>query len=569
MPTKKTKVSRTAPKKGSGFQFRWWMALILIGVVAVIGILILRFSNAAAGSYTWYYNTPLSTAVLPGFANAKAVVQADESFVQVVGGEPNQSGATIRVRWQINNGNKPTGSFRGEVYIDGQPVYNEVFVVGQNERKWIESRDIDVAAGSNLTYKAAAESGTPTLEQITRYTINSQSFAVGGVPNTGANPGGGGTPTTTQPVRLGSCGQPLPQGESGNTPQKCNNAPSAPKPQPVYSGVVNIKVGGYSADIASSCIPQSGQFPQVCPNYGQWHFINGIGDQAKMRAQGVGSVQDIGAWQLNSNGNICGVQSNIELSLPWSGHNGGLYVNTCDFWLKTLNYQYPPCDAYNSSCDDANWTTWNSVPDTVWTYRKNNFNTVCYTRITQSNGQHKYTNARFCPSFDSGNFRLKLPSAGKFSWLNQFVPPGAPTYNPIYPQRDDPVIQNCSAQFKVQGGCPLQKNTIKIASDWLGIPSPNGNKKICVYTAGLSNPSALNGKLAIKITAANSRVIGILKPTYQPVLSGDGKSYQAYCQDLKGKADYKFADIYVEGSEFGMPAGAENARAVEYWSWPQ
>jgi hypothetical protein len=51
MPIKKTKVSRTAPKKGGGFQFRWWMALILIGVVAVIGVLILRFSHASNNYY--------------------------------------------------------------------------------------------------------------------------------------------------------------------------------------------------------------------------------------------------------------------------------------------------------------------------------------------------------------------------------------------------------------------------------------------------------------------------------------------------------------------------------------
>jgi len=32
------------------FKFKWWMALILVGVVAILGIVILRFSYAGAGS---------------------------------------------------------------------------------------------------------------------------------------------------------------------------------------------------------------------------------------------------------------------------------------------------------------------------------------------------------------------------------------------------------------------------------------------------------------------------------------------------------------------------------------
>jgi murein DD-endopeptidase MepM/ murein hydrolase activator NlpD len=48
MPTKKTKVSRTAPKKSGGFQFRWWMGLLLIGIVALAGVVIIRFSFAGS-----------------------------------------------------------------------------------------------------------------------------------------------------------------------------------------------------------------------------------------------------------------------------------------------------------------------------------------------------------------------------------------------------------------------------------------------------------------------------------------------------------------------------------------
>lgn len=45
MPTYKSRTSKSASKK-SGFQFRWWMALVLVGVIAVIGIVVIQFSHA-------------------------------------------------------------------------------------------------------------------------------------------------------------------------------------------------------------------------------------------------------------------------------------------------------------------------------------------------------------------------------------------------------------------------------------------------------------------------------------------------------------------------------------------
>ncbi|MFO0862802.1 MAG: hypothetical protein U0516_03700 [Candidatus Saccharibacteria bacterium] len=51
MPTKKsTKAkSRTSNKNTpqlTQFTFRWWMALVLVGVVTILGIIIIRFSHA-------------------------------------------------------------------------------------------------------------------------------------------------------------------------------------------------------------------------------------------------------------------------------------------------------------------------------------------------------------------------------------------------------------------------------------------------------------------------------------------------------------------------------------------
>lgn len=60
--TKKTRVSSRA--KASGFKFKWWMAVILVVVVAGTGLLILRFSNAATTTSFAYeiratrYNNP-------------------------------------------------------------------------------------------------------------------------------------------------------------------------------------------------------------------------------------------------------------------------------------------------------------------------------------------------------------------------------------------------------------------------------------------------------------------------------------------------------------------------------
>lgn len=81
MATSKSKAkskpkTRTQSNQMTQFQFKWWMALILVGVVAVLGIVILRFSHAATlwesgsptrtipdqecqnytGSYRWVYN---------------------------------------------------------------------------------------------------------------------------------------------------------------------------------------------------------------------------------------------------------------------------------------------------------------------------------------------------------------------------------------------------------------------------------------------------------------------------------------------------------------------------------
>ncbi len=52
MAVKKSSKARSKTfKKKAGFQFRWWMAIILIGLVAVTGLIVLRFSRASGGTH--------------------------------------------------------------------------------------------------------------------------------------------------------------------------------------------------------------------------------------------------------------------------------------------------------------------------------------------------------------------------------------------------------------------------------------------------------------------------------------------------------------------------------------
>lgn len=55
MATKKTnsksKSNVSRASQLTQFKFRWWMALVLVAVIAIIGIVILRFSNAGTKPY--------------------------------------------------------------------------------------------------------------------------------------------------------------------------------------------------------------------------------------------------------------------------------------------------------------------------------------------------------------------------------------------------------------------------------------------------------------------------------------------------------------------------------------
>ena len=97
MPTSKPKSNVAKSAKKSSFKFRWWYAVIAVLVVAVVGIAVLRFSHASAGtSYTIYIGNydPSSKPRTPAFrdsrlydmgAQTNGTLQAMERQVDVQG----------------------------------------------------------------------------------------------------------------------------------------------------------------------------------------------------------------------------------------------------------------------------------------------------------------------------------------------------------------------------------------------------------------------------------------------------------------------------------------------------
>jgi len=87
MATKKTTSksktrTRTASAKSprlTQFKFRWWMALVLVGVVAVIGVIIVKYSNAQ-GVTTYGSATCAWTNGIPSCRNEGNAFTFTQSF---------------------------------------------------------------------------------------------------------------------------------------------------------------------------------------------------------------------------------------------------------------------------------------------------------------------------------------------------------------------------------------------------------------------------------------------------------------------------------------------------------
>lgn len=90
MPTKtrlksKTRTSKTGLSNKRRFQFRWWMGLVLVGVVAVVGLLVLRFSHASSNLAGNSTDTVINSQTVQDLS--KKFVQ-DKATAQAYDGQP-------------------------------------------------------------------------------------------------------------------------------------------------------------------------------------------------------------------------------------------------------------------------------------------------------------------------------------------------------------------------------------------------------------------------------------------------------------------------------------------------
>ncbi len=110
MATKKTKSNVSKSTQLTQFKFKWWMAVLGIGVVAIVGIVILRYSHAGA-SIT--YNASQFSSLPGNYINAQLINDTSGKVaIQVY--RLNNNGAVI-IPLQLF-----AGSYRGCAF--GKPV---------------------------------------------------------------------------------------------------------------------------------------------------------------------------------------------------------------------------------------------------------------------------------------------------------------------------------------------------------------------------------------------------------------------------------------------------------------
>lgn len=126
--TAKSNVSKSAKK--SSFQFKWWMAVIAVGVVAIIGVVVVRSSFASDGGGA-------TTAAVGGSgitANYRGFDGTYDRYEQIIGGyvQPAQRYSNVGGGYFVSlDGSQtrcfhitPKGSFKGvtQVNMDEVPL---------------------------------------------------------------------------------------------------------------------------------------------------------------------------------------------------------------------------------------------------------------------------------------------------------------------------------------------------------------------------------------------------------------------------------------------------------------
>lgn len=95
----RSNVSKTTKKQS--FKFRWWMAVILVLLVAVVGIVIVRFSRASG-------NDPIYDAMIASNNDARITIyvkgQPADGTVSVLQRSYSQGWETTQYRVRLDNG---------------------------------------------------------------------------------------------------------------------------------------------------------------------------------------------------------------------------------------------------------------------------------------------------------------------------------------------------------------------------------------------------------------------------------------------------------------------------------
>lgn len=307
MPTNrkpKSRVAKAGINKKSKFHFRWWMGVLLVLVVAGIGLVVLRFSHAAAPLVLTEHDGASNGLVANG-----SFMQTQETFANIVeGNDPNSvDHADIEVCWTFvrytSNGSPATYTMEVLNWGGGQlAVQPDAFYVAGQPTKCIRSSVGSPDPNFNFYYKFV---GT-----------NENSLGV--------------TSVTRRTLAV------YPKVQAINPPPP-NPTPTTPPPNPVQT--LNFNAG----QITTVCGYQAvAGYALICPqNIFQWQFVgynsSWVGTWEQNQAKGVTSPHDSGYWKW---GNFCGVKSHV-VSDPTLIYYGGdhMYLVGCPTGQDILNFK--------------------------------------------------------------------------------------------------------------------------------------------------------------------------------------------------------------------------------------
>lgn len=319
-------------------------------VVAVVGILIIRFSHAS-GSVTYTAQNgiiPIRNAqVFPTVGNGYndsaytaypsvvgvgdgGVAKAQEDISNVIGNAPS---GVIKVCWTYYSSQNASKVFTLEIdHPTGQiAVQPNVAIYAPSTQQTCITHDVTQSAGI-LIYTMAMQStsngGRVGLVQVTRSTLSVQS----------TNPSA------------------PPQGPVGGIP---NPPPTNPNIQ-----ILNFPAGQLTTICGYANYKNTAS---VCPqNISQWQYIglnsSWVGTWAQNQARGVTHEHDVGYWKW---GNFCGVKSHVtgDPLLPKVDESNGVvhfYLVGCPTGQDILNFKR------NNAPARWNETPTSSYPNGCW-----------------------------------------------------------------------------------------------------------------------------------------------------------------------------------------------------------